>query len=428
MKYFYLIVLFCISIFNGYSQNFDNHFINKTLRLDFIFSGDNTLQDVSLHEMSKLPHWNGRVTNLDKLLLDGNGQITVFDVASDNCIYKNAFSTLFQEWLTTDEAKTSKRAFENTFLIPYPKNKVRVEVSLRNKDGIYGTAFKQTIDPKDILIKPKGFGKVTPHTYIQQADSAVNSINVVILSEGYKPSEMAKFRKQAVVACEQIIKHEPFGKYKDRFNFIAVESPSKESGVSTPRANRWRDTAFGSHFDTFYQDRYLTTTNVFDIHDALAGIQYDHIIILANTDEYGGGGIFNAYTLTTADHQDFRPVVVHEFGHSFGGLADEYFYDKDLFSDTYSFLIEPWEANITTLNNFEVKWKNMLHPNTPIPTPTNDASKCPIGVYEGAAYSAKGIYRGAIDCRMRTNDYKSFCPVCQQNLERLIRFYTEESK
>ena len=71
----------------------------------------------------------------------------------------------------------------------------------------------------------------------------------------------------------------------------------------------WKHTAFGSHFDTFYSDRYLTTSRVKAINDALAGIPYEHIIILANTEQYGGGGIYNAFTLTTAHHPNFRPVV-----------------------------------------------------------------------------------------------------------------------
>ena len=157
----------------------------------------------------------------------------------------------------------------------------------------------------------------------------------------------------------------------------------------------------------------------------LAGIPYEHIIILANTDEYGGGGIYNAFTLTTAHHKDFKPVVVHEFGHSFGGLADEYFYVEDLFSDTYPADKEPWEQNITTLTHFGSKWKDMITAGTPIPTDPKQSKKFPVGVYEGAGYSAKGIYRPSVDCRMKSNPAGAFCPVCQRALERLINFYTE---
>ena len=119
----------------------------------------------------------------------------------------------------------------------------------------------------------------------------------------------------------------------------------------------------------------------------------------------------------------FQPVVVHEFGHSFAGLADEYFYEEDIMNDTYPLNIEPWEQNITTRVNFSSKWEDMLTPNTPIPTPVNKRDKYPIGVYEGAAYSFKGIYRSSYDCRMKTNEYPEFCPVCQRAIQRLINFY-----
>lgn len=186
-------------------------------------------------------------------------------------------------------------------------------------------------------------------------------------------------------------------------------------------------TAVSSHFDTFYSDRYLTTRSVKAIHNWLAGIPYEHIIILANTDTYGGGGIYNSYTLTTAHHSMFRPVVVHEFGHSFGGLADEYAYDEAP-SPLYPYDIEPWEPNITTLVHFEDKWKDMLEQGTPVPTKPQADEKLiytKVGVYEGAGYTKKGIYRPTTECRMRINEAPVFCPVCQRSLERTIRFYTE---
>ena len=200
----------------------------------------------------------------------------------------------------------------------------------------------------------------------------------------------------------------------------------EDSGVSVPRKNDWKHTAFGSHFDTFYSDRYLTTCRVKSIHNALAGIPYEHIIIIANTAEYGGGGIYNSYTLTAAHHPTFKPVVVHEFGHSFAGLGDEYFYEDDVMTDTYPLNVEPWEPNITTRTDFSSKWEDMLPAATPVPTPQQANGKYPIGVYEGGGYSAKGIYRPSFDCRMRTNEYPEFCPVCQRAIRRIIEFYTNK--
>lgn len=368
MKYFISVITIFLFSSAIWAQDFDNYFIDKTLRIDYTFSGDSKSQTVSLDQLSQLPQWAGRRYNLSEVLRDGNGQVKVIEIKSGKVIYMEAFSTLFQEWLTIPEAETVRKSFENTFLVPFPKEKVSVEVSLRDKNGIYSTAIKHTVDPIDILIKKKGLKNIPAYSVIHQGGPVDKSVNVVILAEGYTASEMDSFRKYAQTTCEQIFAHDPFSKLKDKFNFYAVETISLESGVSVPRTNTWKQTAFSSHFDTFYSDRYLTTSNVKDIHDAIAGIPYAHIIILANTDVYGGGGIFNSYTLTTTGHPDFKPVVVHEFGHSFAGLADEYYYDSDVLDNTYSHSVEPWEPNITTLIDFQSKWKNMLAPQTPVPT------------------------------------------------------------
>jgi hypothetical protein len=208
---------------------------------------------------------------------------------------------------------------------------------------------------------------------------------------------------------------------------VAVESASTDSGVSIPREKIWRNTAVGSHFDTFYSARYLTTSEVFRLYDLLNGIDYEHLVILANTDTYGGGGIYNSYTLTTAHHSHFAPVVVHEFGHSFGGLADEYFYENDdVLLLAYPASVEPWEQNITTLADFESKWADMLPEGTAIPTKvTPERTKnYTVGVYEGGGYQFKGVYRPADICRMRDNVATQFCPVCQRALARIIDFHT----
>jgi hypothetical protein len=425
MKYLLLTLSLILFTLGVQSQNFNDYFENKTLRVDYIFTGNNTSQSVSLERLNQLPQWAGRRHHLAELCRQGNGQIKVTDQKTGKCIYMESFSTLFQEWQTIPEAATIRRGFENTFLLPYPKDKIDIEISLRENNGSYKTTLKHTVDPNDILIKKIGLKNIPPYTIIHQGGTIDKCINVVILAEGYTLSEMEKFREHAKTACEQILAHSPFNKMEDRFNFIAVETVSEDSGVSVPRENKWNETAFHSHFDTFYSDRYLTTTNVKDVHDMIAGIPYAHIIILANTDVYGGGGIFNAYTLTTAGHSGFKPVVVHEFGHSFGGLADEYYYENDTFSDTYPSGVEPWEPNITTLTDFDSKWKSILPENTPIPTDINLADKYPVGVYEGAGYSSKGIYRPAADCRLKTNTCKDFCPACREALEQLIKFYTE---
>ena len=419
-----LACLFCLS---AQAQDFDAYFTDKTLRVDYLFTGNASSQQVCVSELSSLPQWAGRRHRLADLPLQGNGQIVMRDAASGTTIYRTSFSSLFQEWLTTDEAQTATKGFENTFLLPYPKQPVDVEITLLNPSRDIQARLTHRVNPTDVLIHAKGTNHITPHKYLQKSGDPAHCIDVAILAEGYTDNEMEIFYQDAATACESLFAHEPFGSMKERFNIVAVASPSADSGVSVPRLGVWKHTAFGSHFSTFYSDRYLTTSHLKSVHDALAGIPYEHIIILANTEEYGGGGIYNSYTLTTAHHPDFRPVVVHEFGHSFAGLADEYFYDEDIMTDTYPQDVEPWEQNVTTLADFASKWQDLLpeYPAVPIPTPAKDCGLYPVGVYEGAAYSAKGIYRGSYDCRMRTNEYPEFCPVCQRAIQRLIDFYTK---
>ena len=425
MKKHILFLLCLIAVASTRAQVFADHFADKTLRVDYIFNGNASGQAICLDGLSALPTWAGRKHHLAELPLQGNGQIVMRNAASGKTIYTTSFSSLFQEWLETDEARNVTKGFENTLLLPYPLQPVEIEITLLDPRRNVRASMKHIVHPNDVLIEQKGNSHITPHKYLLHNDSPEKCIDVAILAEGYTLQEMQTFYEDADIACKSIFDHEPFKSMKKRFNVVAVASPSTDSGVSVPRLNEWKHTAFGSHFSTFYSDRYLTTSRVKAIHDALAGIPYEHIIILANTEEYGGGGIYNSYTLTTAHHPMFRPVVVHEFGHSFGGLADEYFYDNDVMTDTYPLDIEPWEQNISTQVDFAAKWKDMLSENTPVPTPAEVSENYPTGVYEGGGYSAKGIFRPAENCRMRTNEYPAFCPVCQRALRRIIEFYTE---
>lgn len=407
------------------AQSFTSSFVNKTLRIDYLFTGNANHQAIYLDELSQLPSWAGRQQRLSELPLQGNGQIIVCELETKECIYKTSFSSLFQEWLSTDEARTIAKGFENTFLLPYPQRPVEIEVVLFNSKKEVMASMKHIVRPDDILIHQRGTTHITPHKYLIKNGKEEDCIDIAILAEGYTEAEMTLFYQDATAACESIFAHEPFKSKSNKFNVIAIASPSADSGMSIPGKNQWRHTAFGSHSDTFYSERYLTTSRVKSIHNALAGIPYEHIILLANTERYGGGGIYNSYTLTAAHHPLFSPVIVHEFGHSFGGLADEYFYDNDVLSDTYSFTVEPWEQNITTRIDFVSKWQDMLSLGTPIPTPISTKESYPIGVYEGGGYASKGIYRPAFNCRMRTNEYPAFCPVCQRSIQRVIEFYTQ---
>ncbi len=408
---------------------------DKTLRVDYIFSGTDKASEISLDRMYSFDGWAGRRVNIDKVPVKGNGQISMTDIATGKLVYILPFSTLFQEWQTSEEAMYVRKAFENTFLLPMPSSKALVKVELYDSKGVVSTSLKHVVDPSDILIrhlKPAA----PEHRYILKSGDPAEKIDVAVVAEGYTAEEMDKFYEHAQVAVDAILAHEPFGQYKDRFNFVAVALESKDSGVSVPREDLWLDTAVGSHYDTFYMDRYLTTTCVKMMHDKLCGIPYEHLVVLANTDTYGGGGIFNSYTLTTALHPAFKPVVVHEFGHSFAGLGDEYYYETEEHVAFYHPDSEPWEQNITTLYDFGSKWDDMLPKVIQIPTQAPSENIWPkiaegaspesfIGVYEGGGYQTKGVYRPYPDCRMKTNGAPVFCPVCQRAIARIIEFYTE---
>ena len=412
------------------AQSFDNTFCDKTLRIDYTFSGNSHEQYIALRELSSTENWWGRRVNLDEVPLKGNGDLTLYHPETGAVLYKTSFSSLFQEWITTPEAATISKSFEFTLLVPMPQYDVIAEIVLRDNTGKQ-SKLRHKISPADRLIRNRSNVKPLPYTYMHKGGDSKEAIDVVILAEGYTAEEMDTFLEDAKITANEILSYEPFKSHSEKFNFIAVTSPSMDSNVSVPQDGAWRETAVASNFLTFYMDRYLTSGDVYAMYDLATNIPCEHFIILANTDTYGGGGIFNSYTLTTAHHRDFRPVVVHEFGHSFGGLGDEYFYlSADNNDEMHSLKHEPWEPNITTLVDFESKWADMVDKKIEIPTEVTEkrTKNYTVGVYEGGGYRAKGIYRPTDVCRMRNNTAERFCPVCERALERVILHQTVDQE
>ncbi len=412
------------------AQTFDNYFTDNTLRIDYTFAGNSSEQYIALRELSSTEGWYGRRVNLSEVPLKGNGDLTLYDKATNEIIYKTSFSSLFQEWITTPEASTISKSFEFTLLVPMPKSDIVAELVLRDNTD-KESKLRHTISPEDRLIRDRSKQHTLPYEYLHKGGDSKEAIDVVILAEGYTSEEMELFMKDAQITTDEILSYEPFKSHKEKFNFIAVLNPSIDSNVSVPQDGEWRQTAVGSNFLTFYMDRYLTSGNVYAMYDLATNIPCEHFIILANTDTYGGGGIYNSYTLTTAHHRDFRPVVVHEFGHSFGGLGDEYFYlTVDNNDEMHSLQHEPWEPNITTLVDFDSKWADMVDKKIEIPTQVTEkrTKNYTVGVYEGGGYRAKGIYRPTDVCRMRNNTAERFCPVCERAITKVILHQTEEQK
>ena len=422
-------ILMCGLSFSVAAQGvtFDKAFKDSTLRIDYIFSGTDKTQHIAVDQLSKTAGWYGRRHHLAQLPLEGNGQLTMVDASTGDTLYRHSFSTLFQEWQETEEARHVTKSFENTFITPLPNNPVDVIIQLTDNHRKVQSVLRHHIDPQDILIRNRTHETPTPWRYLRKGGDSRDCIDVAFVAEGFADDEMGDFLTMCDSSITALSEHEPFRSMMNRFNFIAVMPESNQNGVSIPHKGLWVDTPLASSFDTFYSNRYLTTLHIKRLYDLMTGIPFEHFIILANTTEYGGGGIYNSYNMASAKCPRSKlEVVVHEFGHSFGGLADEYDYGNDP-EPMYPADTEPWEPNLTTLVDFDSKWKDMLPKGTAIPTrPDGREQTTKVGVYEGGGYQQHGVYRPTQLCRMKVNEVHEFCPVCQRALKQLIEFYTEE--
>ena len=400
------------------SVAFDDYFEDRTLRLDYVFAGNNREQHIFFEQAYVTPRWAGRRSRLADMPLRGNGQVKMKDPATGQLLYVHTFSTLFQEWQVTEEATKVQKAFETSYNVPFPKQPVDITVTLTNVHGQVVGQLTHTINPADILIRPIGDNGIS-HRYIWSPDSVsdlTRCIDLAIVAEGYTEAETDKFYNDCQRAVDALFAHEPFTTLKSRFNVVAVAPTSLDCGASVPRNHQWSRTPVGTHYDTFYSDRYLMTQDIHRLYDVLSCVPFEHIIVLVNSGIYGGGGIYNQVLVSTSDHPTFRQVLVHEFGHSYAGLGDEYFYD-DAYETSYPADTEPWEPNLTTKVDFEHKWADML------PDPTGR-----VGLFEGGGYQSKGVWRPSKDCRMKTNEAELFCPVCDRAIRRITDFYTSGAR
>ena len=408
----------------AFSQDaFEKYFEPKRLRVDFALSGDAQEQRAALQQLREEPLWGGPKKNLIDPFGYGGYDVKVYDRATKELIYSRGFNTLFEEWRTTEQAKNQPQSWTNSFSMPYPKQPVEVELSARSKaDNRFYPLLRIEVDPQSIFIDRGGL-KNHPVRHLQDEGDAAEKVDLVFLPEGYTEAEMGKFEADARRFMELLFATPPYDARRSDFNVWAVDVPSEESGTDLSCKGVYRNTAFGSGFYTFGLERYLTTSDMKSIRDALWNVPCDAIFILVNSSDYGGGGIYNYYAMGTADHERTAKVFVHELGHSFAGLADEYFESEVAYSDFYNVKLEPWEPNITTLVDFDSKWKDLLSEETPVPTPA-EGNEAKAGVYEGGGYVAKGIYRPMVHCMMR--DYHPFCPACRRAILKMIDYLSDQ--
>lgn len=419
----FVITLFAASLFSQ-SIKFDDYFIEKSLRIDLLHAGNFESSHFYLDNLKQEPFWGGSKTNLLDKFDYGEHKVIVKDKSSGKEIYTRGYSTLFQEWASSPEAKTVSKSFFETITVPFPKNPVIIEIYGRSKKTNFEKVFEFEVNPSSYFISPE-LSKKYPSKKIIDNGPVSEKVDVVFLADGYTESEMDKFRNDANRMAGYFFGNSPFKENKDKFNFWIVESPSAETGTDFPKEKIYKSTIINSSFSTFDVDRYLMTYDIKTVRDLAANVPYDQIIILVNSNVYGGGGVYNYYSITSVDDDFSDFVIVHEFGHAFGCLADEYYTSEVGVEDYYDLSIEPYEPNITTLVNFEKKWKNMVESGTPIPTPQTAEFKSKIGVFEGGGYVAKGVYRPFMDCTMKSRLRDGFCPVCRRALTEMIEFYAK---
>ncbi len=419
MKKLFLVLLFVSSL---YAQgDFDQYFVSKTLRLDYFHTGDKKTEIISFDKLIEEPYWGGSYKNLIDTLNFGNYYLHVYDNSTGKEIYSRGFSDLYQEWQTTEEAKNTFRSMEGSVVMPFPRRKIKVEIDRRDRRNNFEKKFEYVVDPKSYFIIQEQKEKF-PSFKVWYSGPSEDKLDIVVIPEGYTKDEMEKFKDDCEKLRDDLFNYSPFKEVKDKFNIWGVEAPSLESGTDIPGDGVWKNTILNSHFYTFDSERYLMTTSYFMVRDLASNVPYDQIYILVNTSKYGGGAVYNYYTLTAVDNRLTPQIMVHEFGHGLAGLADEYGNDNT-YQDMYPLDVEPWEANLTTLVNFASKWKDLVKPGTPIPTPSTDQYKNKIGVFEGGGYVEKGVYRPTYNSIMNSFSSNEFNEVCKRALIKVINFY-----
>lgn len=423
-KTFLLLFAFAFSLLSKAQHiSFEQYFLDEgSLRMDVFQCGNADTSHYVFERFIIEPYFGGSKVNLTDPFHSGTNRVKVIDAQTNTTIYSKGYCPLFREWQTTGEAKKMERCYEESVSVPLPRNKAYIILERRNYEGVFVEVFSKLYEPGEMF-------NTSERRYVFPVDDVLingtpeSKVDIVILPEGYTAGEMALFQQHCRDLANVFAKQEPFASHIKDFNFRAVLAPSEESGTDIPGSNKWVRTILNSHFHTFYIDRYCTTRNYFSVKDVAANAPYDQIYILVNSSDYGGGGFYNYYSMSTAGNMASPVVIAHEFGHAFAGLGDEYEEADNPLGLLYNLNVEPWEPNLSTLADFSSKWAGLVKTGTPVPTPADSLHAHTVGAFEGAAYLGKGMYRPQIHCMMR--DYSPFCAVCNRRIEAVIKAHSD---
>lgn len=422
-----IVFLFCLAILCGqlFSQNFDKYFINKTLRIDYLHVGNFDSDQMEFKAYHAGGVWSGTRTFLIDPNRYGDILFEVFDSTSNQIIYSRSYSSLFNEYRTTARGRQEVGRFEESITMPFPKNTVRfifTAYDRKNVGTVIGTGFynPEKTPTSDFV---KEYKSVDLHI----GGKPENCIDIVLIPEGYSKDDEKLMMKDLKRFASYITSCHP---YKDRLkdvNIRGLKCFSEESGITDPNSYKYVKTLLNCSYNVLDIDRYLMCLNVWKMNAVADDVPYDVMIIVANSKKYGGGGIYNFYATVNNGSNVSDYVIVHEMGHLIGGLGDEYYTSETSVQDYYPEGVEPVEPNLTTLVNFDAKWKNMLEAGTPIPTPATKANIDKLGVYEGGGYVAEGVYRPWMNCTMKEIMYDHFCPVCTKVLDEVLNYYSNKN-
>jgi IgA Peptidase M64/Peptidase M64 N-terminus len=465
---------------------FDRSFVDATLRVDYLQGGDATEEFIVLDRFHRQGTWAGSRTHRVDPAEVGRTLVEVRELGTDALLFSRRVDSYFGEYRTTSEAARGvKRVYHATALVPFPKAKVKLRIKSRQKDRTDKTLLEAEVDPEASTISREPANRAVKVVDVHTSGDPHGKVDVAIVAEGYTTADEAKLKADLARFKEVFFSVEPFASAKGRFNLRGVWLPSQDRGCDEPSRGVWRSTAVGASFDALGSERYMLTEDNKALRDVAGHAPYDVLYIMVNSPRYGGGGIYNLYCTFTADNQWSPYVFLHEFGHHFAALADEYYTSSVAYNDFFPTGIEPVEPNVTALlDPSKLKWKALITPGTPLPTPwekaTYDAKeiayqkareslnariaeasrsdrpvkevdalkaeaerlsfdhsdemddlllKSPllnkVGAFEGAGYTSKGLYRPSLDCIMFSKGTKPFCPVCRQALERVIDYYGE---